>query len=211
MKLAGAPAPRVLWPHSGRRCSSSPVSWRMGRPCGWSGRGRWLITSCPRSPPRLTPRGAGPEIQVGLPVCVTDDPVTARQEAAAEFGFYNDLPSYRAMLDREGADQPADLAVIGGEAVVNSALGQIADLGATSLSAQLFGTAAEQMRTLELFAELGGAWNPTIRLPSLLGAEPAEQPLFRGGQSSYRFWWVRGSDPSERRWCEAAAMVGLCP
>ena len=59
------------------------------------------------------------------------------------------------MLDREGAEQPADLAVIGNETAVKAALTQIADLGATSLSAQLFGTAAEQQRTLELFADLG--------------------------------------------------------
>jgi alkanesulfonate monooxygenase SsuD/methylene tetrahydromethanopterin reductase-like flavin-dependent oxidoreductase (luciferase family) len=44
-----------------------------------------------------------PRIAVGLPVCVTDDPAAARACAAEEFAIYGMLPSYRAMLDKEGA------------------------------------------------------------------------------------------------------------
>ena len=38
-----------------------------------------------------------------LPVCVTDDVDGARERAAKVFAIYGQLPSYRAMLDREGA------------------------------------------------------------------------------------------------------------
>ena len=43
-----------------------------------------------------------PRIGVGLPVCVTDDVDAARAKAAEVFAIYGHLPSYRAMLDREG-------------------------------------------------------------------------------------------------------------
>ena len=42
----------------------------------------------------------------GVPVCVTDDPAAARAEAEQVFAIYGTLPSYRAMLDREGAAGP---------------------------------------------------------------------------------------------------------
>ncbi|MBO0776177.1 MAG: TIGR03564 family F420-dependent LLM class oxidoreductase, partial [Actinobacteria bacterium] len=45
----------------------------------------------------------GPRVVCCLPVCVTSDPDAARQRAARVFAMYGELPSYRAMLDREGA------------------------------------------------------------------------------------------------------------
>ena len=46
-------------------------------------------------------------------MCVTDDPDAARARAAKLFAIYAQLPSYRAMLDREGVAGPADIAIIG--------------------------------------------------------------------------------------------------
>ena len=54
-----------------------------------------------------------PRVGVGLPVCVTDDADAARAKAAEQFAIYGHLPSYRAMLDREGAAGPADVAIVG--------------------------------------------------------------------------------------------------
>jgi 5,10-methylenetetrahydromethanopterin reductase len=54
-----------------------------------------------------------PRVVCILPVCVTDDPDGARARAAKVFAIYNQLPSYRAMLDREGAQGPADVAIVG--------------------------------------------------------------------------------------------------
>ena len=66
-----------------------------------------------------------PRVVCALPVCVTSDPAAARASAAAEFAIYGQLPSYRAMLDREGAAGPGDVAIIGDENV-----GRGADPGA---------------------------------------------------------------------------------
>jgi alkanesulfonate monooxygenase SsuD/methylene tetrahydromethanopterin reductase-like flavin-dependent oxidoreductase (luciferase family) len=48
------------------------------------------------------------------------------------------LPSYRAMLDREGAGGPADVAIVGDESAVGEQLEHIADAGATDFLAVPF-------------------------------------------------------------------------
>jgi F420-dependent oxidoreductase-like protein len=95
-----------------------------------------------------------PQVVVGLPVSVTADPDTARQKAASAFALYNNLPSYRAMLDREGADGPADVAIVGDEELVASQLRHLGDIGATALSLPVFGSGEERQRTMDLLAEL---------------------------------------------------------
>ncbi len=52
-------------------------------------------------------------IAASLPICVTADIDAARERAARDFQVYGFLPSYRAMLDREGAGGPADVAIVG--------------------------------------------------------------------------------------------------
>jgi 5,10-methylenetetrahydromethanopterin reductase len=79
-----------------------------------------------------------PRIAAGLPVCVTDDPGAARERAASVFQIYGTLPSYRAMLDREGAAGPADVAIVGDEAAVGAQLDRVAAAGATDLVAVEF-------------------------------------------------------------------------
>jgi F420-dependent oxidoreductase-like protein len=95
-----------------------------------------------------------PRVSVGLPVCVTDDPDAARERAAGEFAVYGNLPSYRAMLDREGADGPADVAIVGDEATVRAGLARLVDAGATDVSAAIFGSRADRDRTLDLVVEI---------------------------------------------------------
>jgi len=57
-------------------------------------------------------------VVAGLPVCVTDDADAAKERGSQVFAIYGQLPSYRAMLDREGADGPADVALVGDEKTV---------------------------------------------------------------------------------------------
>jgi F420-dependent oxidoreductase-like protein len=72
-----------------------------------------------------------PRIVVGLPVAVTDDAAAAREAAARIFQIYGGLPSYRAMLDREGAEGPADVAVVGDAASVGEQIERLRDIGVT--------------------------------------------------------------------------------
>jgi F420-dependent oxidoreductase-like protein len=96
-----------------------------------------------------------PRVVVGLPVCVTDDVDGARARAAKTYEMYGFLPSYRAMLDREGAEGPADVAIVGDEATVAAAIERVADAGATDFSAAEFAVGDdEKRRTRELLATL---------------------------------------------------------
>src|SRR5436190_16689568 len=65
---------------------------------------------------------AAPRVGVSLPICLTTDVDAARERAAKVFNVYGILPSYRAMLDREGAAGPADVAIIGDENAIRTEL-----------------------------------------------------------------------------------------
>jgi len=58
------------------------------------------------------------KVAAALPVSVTEDVDAARSLAAERLVLYGQLPSYRAMLDREGFSGPEDAALIGSEEVV---------------------------------------------------------------------------------------------
>jgi 5,10-methylenetetrahydromethanopterin reductase len=79
-----------------------------------------------------------PRIVAGLPIAVCDDVKAAREKAAQVFQVYGYLPSYRAMLDREGADGPADVAIVGDESAVGEQLDRMAEAGATDFLAAIF-------------------------------------------------------------------------
>jgi F420-dependent oxidoreductase-like protein len=92
-----------------------------------------------------------PRIVSALPVCVTDDEAAAREAAAGVFAVYGHLPSYRAMLDREGAAGPADVALVGSAAQVKAGIEQIIEAGATEFVAVPFSNRNE---TLDVVASL---------------------------------------------------------
>ncbi len=104
--------------------------------------------------------GAGkpsPRIVCGLPVCVTDDPGQARARANEAFSIYGQLPSYRAMLDREGAAQPGDVAIVGDEDAVAAQFAALAEAGVTDFAAAEFATGGDRQRTRALLRSLIGA------------------------------------------------------
>ena len=95
-----------------------------------------------------------PRVVCTLPICVTDDVDAARARANKVFAIYGQLPSYRAMLDKEGAAGPGDVAIVGDEASVRE---QIADLGAagvTDFVASEYAKGDDAERTHALLVEL---------------------------------------------------------
>ena len=95
-----------------------------------------------------------PRVVCILPVCVTDDPDQARARAAEVFAIYGQLPSYRAMLDREGAAGPADIAIAGDEVTVSAQIMALADAGVTDFVAGEFARGEEHQRTRALLKSL---------------------------------------------------------
>ena len=79
-----------------------------------------------------------PRVVGALPVAVTDDVEGTRAKAAKVFQVYGFLPSYRAMLDREGAAGPEDVALIGSAAEVEAGIGRMRDAGVTDFVAVEF-------------------------------------------------------------------------
>jgi 5,10-methylenetetrahydromethanopterin reductase len=79
-----------------------------------------------------------PRVIAALPVCVTADVDAAHARAEKVFAIYGQLPSYRAMLDREGAAGAADIAVVGSESEVVDRIAALADIGVTDFAAVLF-------------------------------------------------------------------------
>ena len=109
--------------------------------------------------PTITEAAAGagrpaPQVVVGLPVCVTDDVDAARARADRDYAIYGQLPSYRAMLDREGAATPADVAIIGTAAEVADRIRALSGCGATTFAASSFGSPDEQAATREALITL---------------------------------------------------------
>ena len=85
-----------------------------------------------------------PRIVCSLPVCVTSDPDAVRSAADQIFEIYGQLPSYRAMLDREGAAGPGDVGIFGTEEEVAASLVSLAEAGVTDFSAVEFGTSSDE-------------------------------------------------------------------
>lgn len=101
-----------------------------------------------------------PRVVVGLPVAVTKAVAGARTAAARQFEIYGTLPSYQAMLTREGAGGPADVAIVGDESAVGEALQRLGEAGATDLLAVPFavdGDADAVTRTRALLVKLAAA------------------------------------------------------
>jgi hypothetical protein len=80
-----------------------------------------------------------------LPVCVTNDREAALQRAAQVFVVYGQLPSYRAMLDKEGAAGPADIAIIGSASEVADRIMALAEIGVTDFAAVEFGATPDEV------------------------------------------------------------------
>jgi len=97
-----------------------------------------------------------PRIICSLPTAVTSDPDSTRAAHGAIFELYGQLPSYRAMLDREGAAGPQDVCVIGSEDEVHARLDALAAAGTTDFAALELGISPEDMaRTRALLKERG--------------------------------------------------------
>src|SRR5690606_12634126 len=94
-----------------------------------------------------------PQVVASLPVAVGDADAL-REQASAVFAMYGGLPSYRAMLGKEGAEGPADVALVGDEATVAAGIRAMADAGTTEFSAALFGDRETNARTVELLGSL---------------------------------------------------------
>ena len=88
---------------------------------------------------------AAPRIIATLPVCVTDDENGVRSRITKTLKMYGELPSYKAMFEREGISEPGQLALVGSAAKVSDALAELAAAGVTDFAASEFTTNSEEV------------------------------------------------------------------
>jgi alkanesulfonate monooxygenase SsuD/methylene tetrahydromethanopterin reductase-like flavin-dependent oxidoreductase (luciferase family) len=127
-----------------------------------------------------------------LPVSVTDD-VDAVRAAAGHLLLYGQLPSHRAMLDREGFAGPEDAALIGDEATVSERIAELRSAGVDEFGGYVFDLSAEDgARTRALLSTVGVRHHGRTSLRSAVASSTSStrMPGFRLARSS-RF--VRGS------------------
>ena len=99
-----------------------------------------------------------PQIVAALPVVVTDDETATRNRLSTMLAAQGALPSYRSLLDRERADGPGDVAIVGDEAAVRRQISAMFDAGATEFCAVEVGANTDEVtRTRAVLRALNGA------------------------------------------------------
>jgi F420-dependent oxidoreductase-like protein len=107
--------------------------------------------------PTITKAAAGrpaPRVIANVCVSVTHDPDAARAWLTATYGLAKTLPSYRAVLDREGVSEVGETAIVGDETAVRQEIERYSEAGATELLAVAIGSPADQERTIGLLGAL---------------------------------------------------------
>jgi F420-dependent oxidoreductase-like protein len=84
-----------------------------------------------------------PRIIATLPVCVTAAEDVVRARIGESLAMYGQLPSYRAMFDREGVAGPADLAIVGSRQEVTDRIEAMREAGVTDFAASEFALNAD--------------------------------------------------------------------
>ena len=96
-----------------------------------------------------------------LPVCVTEDAAGVRALIDRNLAMYGQLPSYRAMLDREGVATPGDVAIVGSASEVWDALAALGECGVTDYAASAFARSPqEREHTRALLNEFAASCQP---------------------------------------------------
>jgi len=87
----------------------------------------------------------GARVVVQVLAAVTADPDGLREQVARDFAAVEDMPAYRAVLDRMGLRGPADTIVVGSEDEVARQLTAFADVGTTDLMISPLGSEADRV------------------------------------------------------------------
>ena len=125
LRLAGELADGTITWMAGPRTIEQHITPRIRRAAENSGRGE-------------------PRVCVGLPTALTDDESAGRLKAAESYERYGQLVNYRRVLDIEGVENPAEVAVVGNEESLQRQLEAFAEGGATDFVANIFDVPGDQ-------------------------------------------------------------------
>lgn len=158
ISIPGAPTPPVIVAALGPQMLKLAGKMADGT-ATWMGGPKYLrdtavpaITASAKEAGRPAPR-----IISGFPVAVTNDVAAARESASKVFAVYGTLPSYRAVLDVEGAPDASGVAIVGSEQEVEKQIRDLASAGVTDFNASPYpvaGDSTSTQRTFELLSSL---------------------------------------------------------
>ena len=96
-----------------------------------------------------------PRVVGGFPMVLTTNVEAAKEKINEQLVIYGQLPSYRAMLDKEGAEGPADIALVGDENALRGEIQRLESIGVTDFNAAVVDVEdGARQRTLEFLASL---------------------------------------------------------
>ncbi len=101
--------------------------------------------------------GGGGQIVAGVGAIVTnsdEETEAARNWANKALAIYPQLPSYRAVMDREGATEAADLVLIGDSDTVRAGIEQYRAAGTDEVAMNLIGSPEQNDQTWDLIASM---------------------------------------------------------
>jgi F420-dependent oxidoreductase-like protein len=98
-----------------------------------------------------------PRVVGGFPIALTTKVDEAKAKINEQLAIYGQLPSYRAMLDREGAQGPADIAILGDENALRGEIQRLESAGVTDFNAAIVDVEeGARSRTMEFLSSLKG-------------------------------------------------------
>ncbi len=89
---------------------------------------------------RAAAREAGkaqPRIVAGMHIALTANPQAGREKIEKRLRVYGQMPSYRAMLEKEGPEGREHLALVGDKSVLDAGLQRLRDLGVSDFEASI--------------------------------------------------------------------------
>ncbi|MBW2423866.1 MAG: TIGR03564 family F420-dependent LLM class oxidoreductase [Deltaproteobacteria bacterium] len=100
---------------------------------------------------------SSPRIVAGMNVALVSDVEAAQARMAEWIGQYRLMPSYKAMIDREGSDKASDFAIVGDERTLAAGLDRLESIGVTDLDASILDFEEGcRARTLDFLASRAG-------------------------------------------------------
>ena len=135
--------------------------------------------------------GPAPRVVAGLPIALVREPPRRARRGREAFAIYGQLPSYRAMLDREGAAGPADVAIAGDERALEAGAAPAARTRASRTSAPPPSRPSPARRRAR----------PDCSAPPVARASSASAPSGVSGATKRGCSWRRGtrSSTADRR------------
>lgn len=124
------------------------------------GTNTWMVgpkTMANHIVPGIKAAASDPTVVAGVPIILTTNVDQAKETIAKNLTMYGQLPSYRAMLDREGVDGPADIAIVGDENKLRGEIKRFEDAGVTDFNAAIMAVEdGAYDRTLEFLGSVVG-------------------------------------------------------